>query len=30
LIARGFAPPRPAVRLGTAARVMILIRHGLF
>jgi phytoene synthase len=30
LIARGFAPPRPAVRLGTTARVMILIRHGLF
>lgn len=29
LAARGFAPPRAQVRLGTAARLMILIRHGL-
>lgn len=29
LVARGFAPPRAAVRLGTAARLMILLRHGV-
>jgi len=29
LTARGFAPPRTKVRLGTAARLMILLRYGV-
>ncbi|RIK96892.1 MAG: squalene synthase HpnD [Proteobacteria bacterium] len=29
LTARGFAPPRAKVRLGTAARLMILLRYGV-